>query len=97
MAQTKADRSAAAKKAAATRQRNQTRAQSRTKGKKAAATRQSHGAEQAASQATAQAKRAASGVVSGAKSAVRLAGIAAVQAGKAAVTRVSAADQSGKQ
>ena len=40
MPQTKADRSAAAKKAAATRKRNQQRASSSTAGKKAAGTRQ---------------------------------------------------------
>ncbi|HWF52726.1 MAG TPA: hypothetical protein VG294_18930 [Solirubrobacteraceae bacterium] len=87
MAQTKADRSAAAKKAAATRERNRSRAQSEAAGKKAAGTRQSRAAGQAASQA----KRAAGGAVSGAASAVRLAGNAAKQAGKAAATKASGA------
>src|ERR1700724_525493 len=44
MPQTKADRSAAGKKAAATRARNKQKAQSETAGKKAAATRQGRSA-----------------------------------------------------
>ena len=51
MAQAKADRSAAAKKAAATRQRNQAKAKSQSAGTKAAATRQGKAAGQAADQA----------------------------------------------
>jgi hypothetical protein len=87
MAQTKGDRSAAAKKAAATRERNRSRAQSAAAGKKGAGTRQSRAAEEAASQA----KRAAGSAVSSATSALRLIGKAAKQAGKAAATKASGA------
>ena len=93
MAQTKADRSAAAKKAAATRERNQRRDQSHVQGKKAASTRQGRAAENAAGQAVTQVKRAAGGVVGGTKSAVRLAGTAAVEAGTAAASRAGATDR----
>jgi hypothetical protein len=86
--QTKSDRSTAAKKAAATRQRNQQRATNKIGGRKAAATRQTHDAEQAADQAVRQVKRAARGVVSGATSAVRFSGVAATEATKAVATRV---------
>ena len=73
MAQTKADRSAAAKKAAATRERNQKKARSQSAGTKAAATRQG----KAAGQAAGQARRAAGGVVSATKKAVGAAGVRA--------------------
>jgi hypothetical protein len=78
--QAKADRSAAGKKAAATREREQKKEKSEAAGKKAAGTRQGR----AAGEAAGQAKLAAGGALSGAKSAVRAAGSAAKQAGKAA-------------
>jgi hypothetical protein len=80
MAQTKADRSTAGKKAAATRQRNQQKQRAQTGGTKAAASRQGR----AAGQAAGQAKRAAGGVLSGAKSAARAAGEATKQAEESA-------------
>ena len=69
MAQTKADRSAAAKKGAATRERNRKKAESEAAGKKAAGTRQQREAGESANQA----KSAALGAVSGAAAAARLA------------------------
>ena len=65
MAQTKADRSAAAKKAAATRERNRKKAGSQTAGKKSAATSQTKKAGQAGKQA----RSAASGVLKEGRSA----------------------------
>ena len=50
MAQTKADRSAAAKKGTATRERNRKRAESQAAGSKSAATRQGNAAAEAAGQ-----------------------------------------------
>ena len=61
MAQTKADRSAAAKKAAATRKRNEIRNSSQTAGKKAAGTRQGRDAKDAAARARRQAGRQVGG------------------------------------
>ncbi len=83
---TKADRSAAAKKAAATRARNQERQRSQTAGKRAAETRQKRAVEASAGQA----KKAAKGAFSGALTSVRFAGEAVKQAGKVAATSVSA-------
>lgn len=80
MAQTKADRQAAAKKGAATRERNKKRAQSQQAGTKGAAKRQSNEASASAKQA----KRSAIGGVTGA---VRSLGDAAVSAGKSVATR----------
>jgi hypothetical protein len=80
MAQTKADRQEAAKKGAATRERNRTREESKERGTKAAATRQGNQAADSAQQA----KRSA---VGGIKSAARSAGDAAKQAGKSVATR----------
>jgi hypothetical protein len=89
MAQTtKADRSAAAKKAAVTRQRNQQRQESKVSGKKAASTRHAHAAQHDADRAWNQLERSARGVVNGTTSAARLAGSAAVSAGKSVATRV---------
>jgi hypothetical protein len=88
--QTKADRTATAKKAAATRERNQKRAASKVQGKKAAATRQQHEAQDALEQARRTVDRAWNGVVSGTGKAVRLTGGAAVLAGKSIATRVGA-------
>lgn len=92
MTQTKADRSAAAKKAAATRERNQQRRQSRTAGQKAASTRQAHDAQDAVDQAG----RAAAGVFStavrGTRAAARSAVNAAYEVGKAAATRARVLD-----
>lgn len=96
MTQTKADRSAAGKKAAATRQRNQQRTQAQAQGKKAASSRHGHAAENAAGQAVTQVKRAAGGVVGGTKSAVRLTSTAAVEAARAAAGRMGTADRRGK-
>jgi hypothetical protein len=93
MAQTKADRQAAGRKAAATRQRNTTRTRSQTTGKKAAATRQGNAATQNAQQARTSANSAVGGLVS----AGRALGEAAFQAGKSVVTRAGAvAGQGGK-
>ena len=76
MAQTKADRQAAAKKGAATRERNRTREESQERGTKAAATRQ--GNEAAAD--VEQAKQSARSAGGGLKSAARSIGDAAKQA-----------------
>ena len=83
MTQTKADRQEAAKKAAATRERNRTRAESQTRGTKAAATRQSN----AAAESIEQAKRAANGAVGGVTTAAKSLGNAAFEAGKSVTTR----------
>ena len=84
--QTKADREAAAKKAAATRQRNQIKTRSQEAGKKAAATRQKN----AAGDALDQAKSTAKGAVTGLGNAAKLVGHAAREAGKSVVTRSGA-------
>jgi hypothetical protein len=83
MAQTKADRQAAAKKAAATRERNRTKAKSQTRGTKAASTRQGN----AAADSLGQAKQAASGAITGFGTAAKHVGSAAVEAGKSVATR----------
>ena len=75
---TKADRQAAAKKAAATRQRNQVKARSRQQGHKAASSRQKNQAVSALDQASSRAK----GAVTGLGNAGKLVGTAAIQAGK---------------
>jgi hypothetical protein len=84
---TKADRQAAAKKAAATRQRNQVRARSRQQGHKAASTRQKNEAASALDQATSTAKAA----VTGLGNAGKLVGTAALKAGKSAANLAAAA------
>jgi hypothetical protein len=89
MAQTKADRSAAAKKGAATRERNRKKAKSEAAGKKAAGTRQTRKAAESASQA----KRAADGAMSGVASAVRLVGQAVTQRGKAIASKARGAQR----
>jgi hypothetical protein len=81
--QTKADRQAAAKKAAATRERNRTRAESSQRGTKAAASAQSNRASANVDDAKHSANSAVGGIVSAAKSL----GDAAVQAGKSVATR----------
>ncbi len=83
MAQAKADRKAAGKKAAATRQRKQSKTAAQNRGKKAASTRQAREALSSADQA----KRAASGGVKGLLSAAKAAGVAAKSIGKSAATR----------
>jgi hypothetical protein len=88
MAQTKADRRAAAQKAAATRKRNKIKAESKARGKKAGATRQGN----AAAESLGQAKRTASGAVSGLGTAAKSVGKAAKQAGKSAATRAGVAE-----
>lgn len=80
---TKADRQAAAKKAAATRQRNQVRARSQQQGHKAASTRQKNEAASALDQATSTAK----GAVSSLGNAGKLVGTAALKAGKSVANR----------
>jgi hypothetical protein len=85
--QTKADRQAAAKKAAATRQRNQVRARSQQAGQKAASTRQKNSALGALDLAGTRAK----GAVSTLGNAGKLVGVAAAEAGKAVASRVGAA------
>lgn len=84
MAQTKADRSAAAKKAAATRERNQIREDSQERGQKAAASRFQNQAADSLSDA----KRAAGSVVSNTTGAVKSVGDAAYKAGKSVASRV---------
>ena len=88
--QTKADRQAAAKKGAATRERNRTRAESSKRGTKAAASAQSNRASANVDEAKHSANSAVGGLVSAAKSL----GGAAVQAGKSVATR-SKADKRG--
>jgi hypothetical protein len=89
MARSKADRSAAAKKGAATRERNRKKAKSEAAGKKAAGTRQSREAGELVSRA----KRAAGAAMSGAASAVRLAGQAVRQGGKAIASKAGGAQR----
>ena len=83
MTQTKADRQAAAKKAAATRERNQVKEQSQERGRKAGASRQRN----AAANSLGQAKQAAGTAVGGLTSTAKAVGEAAVQAGKSVATR----------
>ena len=80
---TKADRQAAAKKAAATRKRNQVRARSQQQGHKAASTRQKREAASALDQATSTAK----GAVTSLGSAGKLVGTAALKASKSVANR----------
>ena len=84
---TKADRQAAAKKAAATRQRNQVKARSRKQGHKAASTRQKNEAGSALDQATSTAK----GAITGLGNAGKLVGSAAIKAGKSVANRAAGA------
>ena len=84
--QTKADRQAAAKKAAATRKRNEVRNRSSQSGHKAASTRQKNEARSALDQASTRAKGAATGLGNAGK----LVGTAAVEAGKSVVSRAAA-------
>ena len=86
MAKTKADRTAAAKQAAATRERNRVRNESKTRGTKAASTRQGN----AAAESLGQAKRAAGSAVGGVRSAAKSLGGATKSAGKSAATRARA-------
>ena len=86
MTQTKADRQAAAKKAAATRKRNEIRSDSKTRGTKAAASRQQNNAVDNLTQARNTVESAAGGAVSVAKNV----GTAAVEAGKSVATRAKA-------
>ena len=83
MPRTKADRSAAAKKGAATRERNKIKKRSQARGTKAAASRQGN----AAAESLNQAKRGVGAAVGGVRSAAEAAGKAAKEAGKSAVTR----------
>ena len=85
MTQTKADRQAAAQKAAATRRRNEVREESRSQGHKAASTRQGRSAKSGIDQA----RGAAGGAVKGLGSAAKLAGGAAVSAGKSVASRAA--------
>jgi hypothetical protein len=82
--QTKADRQAAAQKAAATRKRNEIRETSTAAGRRAAATRQQKDAIKAAKRARKDVAQGLSGVGSAARSARE----AAVLAGKSVATRV---------
>jgi hypothetical protein len=83
MTQTKADRQEAAKKAAATRERNQTRSASQERGTKAAASRQQN----VAADSLAEARKGAEKAVDGVTSAARSLGTAATEAGKSVLTR----------
>ena len=82
--QTKADRQAAAQKAAATRKRNQTRDSSADRGRKAAGTRQQNDAVEAVKRARKEVGTAVSSVGSAAKSARE----ATVLAGKSVASRI---------
>ncbi|MEA2346248.1 MAG: hypothetical protein QOG62_35 [Thermoleophilaceae bacterium] len=82
MAQTQADRQAAAKKAAATRERNRIREESSVRGSKAASSRQRHNAGDELRSARRSASTGASHFTNAAKSI----GNAAVEAGKSVVT-----------
>ena len=94
MAQTtQADRSAAAKKAAATRERNQQRKRSATAGRKAASTTQARAAGKAADQARTEAKGAFGALTSGVRSAARLTGTATLFAAKAVATRAGVIEE----
>lgn len=84
--QTKADRQAAAQKAAATRKRNEVRNRSAQGGHKAASTRQKNEARGALDQASTRAK----GAVTGLGNAGKLVGTAAVEAGKSVASRAAA-------
>jgi hypothetical protein len=83
MPQTKADRSAAAKKAAATRKRNQERQKAETAGIKAAETRQAR----AAGRSLSSAKGAGRGALVAATLAARSLGEAAKHVGDAAASK----------
>ena len=83
MTATKADRTEAAKKAAATRERNQKRAKSQSQGIKAAASRQGN----AASDSFNDARRAVGSAAGGLVSAGKHAGNAAKELGKSAANR----------
>lgn len=85
--QAKADRQAAAKKAAVTRQRNTQKTRSQQAGQKAASTRQKNQAAGTLDQARSKAK----GAVTGLGGAGKLAGTAAIQAGKSIATRAKSA------
>jgi hypothetical protein len=87
MAQTKADRSAAGKKAAATRKRNEQKTSSKQAGKKAASTRKATTAKASAKDAKQSGRSAVTNVTDAAKSA----GGAAVGIGKSLADRVGAA------
>jgi hypothetical protein len=89
--QAKSDRSAAAKKAAATRQRNREHAQAQQAGKKAAATRERRAASDTAEESVNQARQATRGAVAGLAASARLAGQAAKLAGRAASNTISRA------
>ena len=84
MTQTKADRTAAAKKAAATRERNKVRAESSERGHDAAASRFRGQAQDSVKDA----RRAAGQVASNAGGAVKSVGDAAFKAGKSVATKV---------
>ena len=84
--QTKADRQAAAKKAAATRQRNNVRARSQQTGHKAASTRQKNEALGALDKAQTTAK----GAFTSLGTVGKLVGTAAVEAGKSVASRAGA-------
>jgi hypothetical protein len=86
MAQTKADRQEAAKKAAATRERNRTRSKSSIRGTKAASSRQGNAAADSFGDVRRALGNAGDELVSAAKSA----GAAAKEAGKSAATRAKA-------
>ena len=81
--QAQADRKAAAKKAAITRERNRSKAKSQDAGEKAASTRRGNEAAQDASRARGMAGQAAGTVLSAGK----LAGGAAVKAGQSILSR----------
>lgn len=89
MTQTKADRSEAAKKAAATRQRNEQREESKEQGHKAAASRFSNDAVDGLSRARREVGTAAGNVTGAAKSV----GGAAVSAGRSVAARIGIANR----
>lgn len=83
MTQTKADREAAAKKAAATRERNRVKEESQERGQKAGASRQRN----AATDSLGTAKHAAGSAVGGLTTAAKAVGEAVKQGGKSVATR----------
>ncbi len=86
MTQTKADRQEAAKKAAATRERNKIKDDSKQRGTKAAATRQGN----AAAASLGQAREAVGSAAGSLAEAARHVGTAAVETGKSVATRTRA-------
>jgi hypothetical protein len=91
MTQTKADRRVAAKKAAATRQRNAQRHHSQASGKKSASTRQARAAKASANQARDALGSITGSILEGITTAAKATGTAAKEGAKAVASRAGAA------